>query len=209
MISKLHNAIRRPRIEGDREQQILDTALSVMAEVGYDRLTMDAVAARARASKATLYRRWAGKANLVIDALLSQKQDSLVEHDTGTLRGDLLATFCGHGGLTDTHQIAIFGGIITALARDAEFAQAFRRDFIAPQTDRMTSMFVRARDRGEVRGDIDLDVLVPALPGIVLHRMFLLGDPPTTDLIARVVDQVILPAVTPAATTHHLTKESR
>ena len=63
----------RPRVEGDREQEILDATLDVLADVGYDRLTMDAVAQRARASKATLYRRWNGKARLVVDALLSQK----------------------------------------------------------------------------------------------------------------------------------------
>ena len=47
----------RPRVEGDREREILDAALEVLSEVGYDRLTMDAVAQRAKASKATLYRR--------------------------------------------------------------------------------------------------------------------------------------------------------
>ncbi|MFT4287415.1 TetR/AcrR family transcriptional regulator [Nocardioides sp.] len=206
MISKLHHAIHRPRVEGDREQQILETALKVMAEVGYDRLTMDAVATRARASKATLYRRWAGKANLVIDALLSQKEE-VGDHDTGSLRGDLLATFCGHGGLTDAHQVAILGSVVTAIARDADFAEAFRREFIGPKSEIARVIFERALARGEVRDDIDFDVLIPALPGIVLHRQFLLGDLPTPDLVARVIDQVILPAVTPAAT-DHLTKDS-
>ena len=60
----------RPRVEGDRELEILDATLEVLADVGYDRLTMDAVAARAKASKATLYRRWNDKASLVVDALL-------------------------------------------------------------------------------------------------------------------------------------------
>ena len=206
MISKLHHAIHRPRIEGDREQQILETALQIMAEVGYDRLTMDAVATRARASKATLYRRWAGKANLVIDALLSQKEE-IGDHDTGSLREDLLTTFCGSGGLTDSRQIAILGSVVTAISRDAEFAEAFRREFVGPKLEIARTIFERAHARGEVRGDIDFDILLAALPGIVLHRQFLLGDAPTPDLIARVIDQVILPAVTPAATDHP-TKES-
>jgi hypothetical protein len=58
---------RRPRIEGDREAEILDAAVRVLADVGYDRLTMDMVASEARASKATLYRRWQNKAALVVD----------------------------------------------------------------------------------------------------------------------------------------------
>ena len=65
---------QRPRIEGDREREILEAALEVLADVGYDRLTMDAVATRARASKATLYRRWNTKVGLVIDALLSRRR---------------------------------------------------------------------------------------------------------------------------------------
>lgn len=186
----------RPRVEGDREQEILAAAIAVLVDVGYDRLTMDAVAARAKASKATLYRKWDGKAALVIDALMSEKSPIEVAPDTGSLRGDLLAMFCGHGGLTDRHQTALLGSVVTAIGRDPEFAAAFRERFIAPKVAVGREVYERARERGELRPDIDLDILTAALPGIVLHRGFLLGDPPTPDLIARVVDQVILPAAT-------------
>ena len=184
----------RPRVEGDRELEILGATLDVLAEVGYDRLTMDAVASRARVSKATLYRRWKAKPNLVIDALLSDKEP-VVPADTGNLRDDLLGTFCGMGGLTDPREIAILGSVVTAISRDPDFAEAFRRDFIGPKAAIAQQLFERAIARGEIRADLDLDVIVPALPGIVLHRMFLLGDPPTADLVARVVDHVILPIV--------------
>lgn len=186
----------RPRVEGDREQEILDATLAVLVEVGYDRLTMDAVATQAKASKATLYRKWDGKAALVIDALMSEKTPLAVPADTGSLRGDLLAVFCGDGGLTDKHQTAILGSVITAIGRDAEFAAAFRERFVAPKVAVAREIYDRADTRGEIRDDLDLDLITAALPGIVLHRMFLLGEPATTDLIARVVDQVILPAVT-------------
>ncbi len=183
----------RPRVEGDREQEILDAALDVLAEAGYDRLTMDAVAARAKASKATLYRRWNGKAALVIDALISQKEAPSLP-DTGSLRGDLIGAFCGMGGMTDARQMALLGSVITAISRDAEFAEAFRRDFIGPKAAINTAIFERARARGEIRDDIDLDILGPALPGILLHRLFLLGEFPTEELITAVIDQVIIPA---------------
>ena len=186
----------RPRVEGDREQEILDAAIAVLVDVGYDRLTMDAVATRAKASKATLYRKWEGKAALVIDALMSEKSPVELPEDTGSLRGDLLAMFCGHGGLTDRHQTALLGSVVTAIGRDPEFAAAFRERFIAPKVAVAREVYERANQRGELREDIDLDILTAALPGIVLHRGFLLGDPPTQDLIARVVDQVILPAAT-------------
>jgi AcrR family transcriptional regulator len=189
------DAQTRPRVEGEREQEILDSTIDILAEVGYDRLTMDAVATRAKASKATLYRRWNGKAQLVIDALTSQKEPMSLP-DTGSLRGDLLGAFCGMGGLTDGNQMAILGSVITAIARDAEFAEAFRRDFIGPKKALTSEMYRRAQERGEIRDDVDLDLISAALPGIVLHRAFLLGDPPTEELIAKVVDQLILPAVT-------------
>lgn len=187
-------AATRPRVEGDREQEILAATLDVLAEAGYDRLTMDAVATQARASKATLYRRWNGKVSLVIDALLSQKGPATVP-DTGTLRGDLLEVFCGMGGLTDQKQIAVLASVITAMARDAEFATAFRERFIAPKAAIGLKIYQRAQERGEARADLDLDIVTAALPGIVLHRQFLLGEPADAALITRVIDQIILPCV--------------
>lgn len=184
----------RPRVEGDREQEILDAALDVLADVGYDRLTMDAVAAKARASKSTLYRRWTGKPGLVIDALISGKDDR-EDPDTGTLRGDLLGMFCGVGGLTDHRQRAILASVMTALGLDEEFAEAFRRDFIEPKAARSAAIYERAIARGEARDDVDIDLVTAALPGIVLHRSLLLGEVPDEDLVTRVVDQIILPAV--------------
>lgn len=183
------------RVAGDREQEILDATVEVLAEVGYDRLTMDAVAAEAKASKATLYRRWESKAMLVVDSICSQKSP-MEAADTGTLRGDLMATFCAEGGLNDGPAMAALGSVITAIGRDEEFAAAFRQEFVGPKEAITREIFERARDRGEIRSDADLDVLIPALPGIVLHRLFLLGEPPTNELITRVIDHVILPAAT-------------
>src|SRR5689334_23978067 len=95
-------ARQRPRIEGGREEEILEATVVVLAELGYDRLTMDAVATAAKASKATLYRRWSTKADLVVDAISRAKGCPMPEDvDTGSLRGDLIAMSCGDGGFTD------------------------------------------------------------------------------------------------------------
>lgn len=185
----------RPRVEGERVQEILDATLDVLAEVGYDRLTMDAVAARAKASKATLYRRWSGKASLVINALIADKEPPTVQ-DTGSLRGDLLASYCGMGGMTDERQMAVLGSVITAVSRDPEFAAAWRREFIEPKIAMNDLIFERARARGEIAASVDLDLLGPCLPAIVLHRLFFLGEHPTEESITQIIDQVILPAAT-------------
>jgi AcrR family transcriptional regulator len=190
--------VERPRVEGLREQAILDAALEVLAEVGYDRLTMDAVAARAKASKATLYRRWSGKATLVVEALHHSKG---VEEapDTGSLRGDLLAISCGLGGLADTSVVGSIASIITAIAHDADFGAAFRAHVLEHKMAATRVVWQRARERGELRDDVDVDLLQAALPGIVLHRVFVLGEHPDVDLVTRVVDQIILPAATRGA----------
>jgi AcrR family transcriptional regulator len=188
----------RPRVEGDREQEILDAALDVLGEVGYDRLTMDAVAHRAKASKATLYRRWTSKATLVVDALANEKAMPPIP-DTGDLRTDLLTAFCGMGGLTDHDTTSTFGAVMTALSTDQEFAREFRARVLQPKSQLSRTVFQRARDRGEVRDDIDLDLVAPALASIVLHRIFVMGEQPKPTLIEHVIDQIILPAVRPQA----------
>jgi AcrR family transcriptional regulator len=190
----------RPRVEGPREAEIFTATLEVLADVGYDRLTMDAVAQRARASKATLYRRWNGKVSLVIDALRHhhQQEAPAVPVDTGSLRGDLIESYCGSGGLTDKPEVAAFAAILTAIVRDPEFAAAFRRDVVAPKLAASRAVFERAIERGEIGAGVDIDLLAPALAGIVMHRLILVGEAPTRDVVVSVIDQIILPAATAA-----------
>lgn len=187
-------AASRPRVEGERELEILEATLDVLAEVGYDLLTMDAVAARAKASKATLYRRWRGKPELVVAAVRHHHTTTATVPDTGTLRGDLLAAYCGTGGIDDPQAQAVLAAVVTAMGRDPEFAEVYRRDFIGPKVAASRTIYERARERGEVHADVDLTILAPSLAGIVLHRAFLLGEPVTPDLVGRVLDEVILPA---------------
>ena len=183
----------RPRVEGERELEIFDATLAILAEVGYDLLTMDAVAGRAKASKATLYRRWNSKPELVVGAIMS-RQGEVVVPDTGSLRGDLLAAYCGSGGLSDPLAQSVLAAVVTAMGRDPEFAEVYRRDFIGPKVASSCAIYERARARGEVHPDADLSVLAPSLAGILLHRVFLLGDSVTPELVGRILDHVILPA---------------
>jgi AcrR family transcriptional regulator len=180
-------------VEGEREMEIFEATLQVLDEVGYDLLTMDSVATHAKASKATLYRRWKGKPELVVAAIMAHKGESVVP-DTGTLRGDLLEAYCGSGGLNDPHAQSVLSAVVTAMGRDPEFAEVYRRDFIGPKVESSRAIYERARERGEVHPDADLAFLAPALAGIVLHRAFLLGDTVTPELVGRVLDEVILPA---------------
>ena len=187
----------RPRVEGERESEILDAALVLLCRVGYDRLTMDAVAAEAKASKATLYRRWSSKPSLVVDAILRSKEAlQAPEVDTGSLREDLVQMACGHGGLTDTRSAEVMAGLVTALHHDPDFAVEFRTRVLGPKLEIGRRVFERARARGEITADLDLDLLSSALAGIILHRSFVLGLPADEKTVAQVVDEIILPAAT-------------
>lgn len=185
----------RPRVEGDREAEILDATLSLLATTGYDRLTMDAVASAAKASKATLYRRWNTKAELVIDAVVRAKgAPQVVADDTGSLRGDLLATACDSGGLNDSSTVAVLAGIITALHHDQEFSDLFHQRLVEPGTALTRTIFERARERGEIDADVDIDLLTPVLASIILHRSFVLRLPTDDATVEQIIDQIIIPA---------------
>ncbi len=185
----------RPRVEGDREREILEATLAVLSEVGYDRLTMDAVAKRAKASKATLYRRWEAKVSLVIDALLLTKPAPATP-DTGSFRDDLVAAYCGPEGMIQPQALAIFSSVLTAIQRDPEFASEFRTKVIGPKVAVSFEIYERAKARGEIRADLPIDLFAPALAGVCLHRAFMLGEIPDQDLVTRIVDELIVPAAT-------------
>jgi AcrR family transcriptional regulator len=200
----------RPRVEGDREDEILDATLALLIEVGYDRLTMDAVARSSRASKATLYRRWADKPSLVVDAMVRAKQAPNIEtHDTGSLRGDLVSTFCGTHGMNHGGATGVLGSVITALSSDPEFARRFREAFIAPKIEVSRAIYQRAIDRGEIPAEVDIEIIAPALAGILLHRSFVLGAVPDDETVQRVIDHVILPAVGHPDAPIHRSDENR
>ena len=186
---------QRPRVEGGREDEILDATVAVVAELGYDRLTMDAVATAAKASKATLYRRWTTKAELVVDAISRAKGCPMPEEvDTGSLRGDLISMSCGDGGFTDEMPMSVIAGLITALHRDADLQKAFRERFLAPRLELTRKVFERAVERGEIGAEVDVELLSTTLPAIIVHHAYVLGVEPTDELILRVIDSVILPA---------------
>ncbi len=199
----------RPRVAGEREDEILDATFTELLQVGYDRLTFDSVARAARASKATLYRRWESKSSLVVDAILRHKGATHAEvPDQGSLRADLLALVAPKAGKPvgpgqgETRAVA---AVFTALLTDPEFAEEFRHRFVDPRRRAGEVIIARARERGEITRDVDGGLLTASLAGIVLHRSFVLGEPVDRTVLEHIVDQIILPAAgcEPAARAPH------
>src|SRR5215470_9092845 len=143
-------------MDGSRDVVLREAALALLAEVGYDRLTMDAVAARARAGKTTIYRRWPGKAELVVDALNSLKGAPDIP-DTGSLRQDLRALAESITSAESQFGAQVTIGMVNALAHDGELRRVFGEKFIAPRTAGYRTVFERAVARGEMPGGHDLD----------------------------------------------------
>ena len=182
-------------LDTSRDVAIREAALNLLSEIGYDRLTMDAVAARAHASKATIYRRWQGKAALVVDALNCSK-GSMLEPDTGSLEGDLASLSHASCSQENRFNAQIMLGLITALAHDAELRDVVRERMIEPRTKVIRAIFERAVQRGEISTERNLDLLVALLPALMIQQVLITGELPDTDFSTRVMNDVILPLAT-------------
>ncbi|OKI85037.1 TetR/AcrR family transcriptional regulator [Streptomyces sp. CB02414] len=187
---------RRSRITPEREAELYEAVLDLLREVGYDALTMDAVAARTRSSKATLYRQWGGKPELVVKAIRHSKPGEIGDVDTGSLRGDLHALLAREDDCTMAQNSALMRGVAMALHQNPDLRQAFRDQLIEPEMAELRRLLQRAVDRGEIRPDCPaLDFLVPMLVGGFATRTLLDDQPPTRAFLTSYIDAVILPAL--------------
>ncbi|MZD09974.1 TetR family transcriptional regulator [Streptomyces sp. SID5785] len=186
---------RRSRITPEREAELYKAVLDLLREVGYDALTMDAVATRTRASKATLYRQWGGKAELVVKALRQQKPH-FDEIDTGTLRGDLHAMALREDDCHMEQNSALMRGLMVAVHANPDLLEAFREWIVEPELSGLDRMLRRAVDRGEIRPDNPaLAYVIHMLIGAFATRTLIDELPPTQAYLASYIDAVVLPAL--------------
>jgi AcrR family transcriptional regulator len=181
-------------LDATRDDALRSAALQLLAEIGYDRLTVDKVATLAGAGKATIYRRWSGKAEMVVDALMCEKAN-LPTPNTGTLRGDL-ATLANHATTKDRpldSQVMI--GLVSALPHDVELREVFRERLVEPHVATLSAIFERAVERGEIPPVENLDTVVSIFPALVLHRLLIHGTVPDQQFIESIIEGVILPLV--------------
>ncbi|NUT52068.1 MAG: TetR/AcrR family transcriptional regulator [Saccharothrix sp.] len=184
----------RPR-DASRDDALRQAALEVMAEVGYRALTMDAVAARARAGKATIYRRWESKLDLVIDTCAQLAAQNLAEPDTGSLAGDLHEFLSAFAAFLSGPIGKAAQALVGELPHEPELAAAFRETFLIAQRDVLHRILDRAAERGELRDDAPRGMAVELAGAALIYRLMLTGDPLDLPFVDRVVDQVLLPLV--------------
>jgi AcrR family transcriptional regulator len=176
-----------------RDVAICDATLALLLEVGYDRMSMDAIAAQAHASKATIYRRWPGKQELVLDAVRARGVGLTVAEDTGSLRGDLVATYRSavHGSAADDADL--IAGVLRAMRTAPELADCVRSQVIESKCDVSRIIVARAVARSELPAETDPLILHEVASALWFHRVLVVGGPVDDAFIAHVVDDVLMP----------------
>lgn len=189
---------RRSRITPEREAELYEAVLELLREVGYDALTMDAVAARTRSSKATLYRQWGGKAELVAKAVRYNKPGGfrLEDIDTGSLKGDLHALTLMSDDCQMEQNSALMRGLAMAVHGNPDLLRAFRDHLIEPEMAEFRRVLQRAIDRGEVRPDNPaIEFVMHMMLGGFAARSLIDELPPTQAFLLSYIDAVVLPAL--------------
>jgi AcrR family transcriptional regulator len=192
--SRIATRAGRPRSEA-AHQAILVAAVALVREVGYDAATMDGIAARAGVGKATVYRRWSTKEELVAEAVAGIVR-SLPAPDTGTTRGDVLALMRRALAMyADPATGLLLSGLVAAMARSAPIARAVRGGLVATWRDALTEILARGVGRGDLRAelaaDAEAEIALDLLFGPLFHRYLLTGTP-LDDRFARGVVEVAL-----------------
>ena len=188
-------AVRRTRLSADREAEILTATLALLEEVGYQGLTMPAVAGRARCSTATIYRQWQGKSGLVIAALKSHRAGPPPGPDTGSLRGDLIAMISDIPNIAES-ELALMAALAHASLRDESLADAMRVDLSGPARSPLDHAIDRAVERGEIRPTADVRRYAHhVLLSISMARHLIEGKRPDLEYLVGFVDTVLLPVL--------------
>jgi AcrR family transcriptional regulator len=156
---------------------------------------VDAVASTARASKATVYRRWPSKAELVLAAFIDGIRQFAVPPDTGTLRGDLLRV--GEMVYRQARQHAsTIRAVLVEVSRHPALNDALQHQFIDQRRALVQHVLQQAVDRGEIASAAITDELWDLLPGYLIFRSVIPGRPPTRRTVQLLVDDVIIPGLT-------------
>ena len=178
-----------------RETELLAVTLGLLQQEGYDGLTVDAVAAAARASKATVYRRWPTKAELVLAAFIEGVRQVAVAPETGTLRGDLLQM-----GETICEQVrahaSTMRAVLVEVSRNPALNDVMQHQFLDQRKALFEHVLGQAVERGEIDAADITDDLWDLMPGYLIFRSIWSGRTPTRRTVQALVDDVMIPSLT-------------
>lgn len=177
----------RPR-SPEVHRAILDSTLALLAELGFERMSIEAIAAHAGVGKTTIYRRWKTKEELVADALSSVKTTPAVP-DSGDLRTDVTILADAFAtAVRDPLGRRVITLIIDTLTNNPALAERYWERFGALKNDALRAVLTRARERGQLHPDANLDVILDLLSGYVLYQLLV---KPPSQAFQTGIDQVL------------------
>jgi AcrR family transcriptional regulator len=163
-------SLGRPR-SIQSHQAMLQATLELLAGVGFDAMSIDAIAARAGVGKTTIYRRYASKAELVADAIESVREEIVIP-DTGNLQGDIDALIQNAAQITlsplGRQTVAM---IISSASSNAQFAQIYWTKYLQPRRKTFAIVLERAKARSEISTDLDSDLVFDTMSAIMLYAL--------------------------------------
>lgn len=177
----------RPR-DPQTDRRIIEAAADLLRQHGFERMTVDDVAARAGVGKATVYRRWPSKDDLAVAAMERLYSVEFPAPDTGSIRTDLAESYRAVLAFVGTPQGAAYLKMsIAESVRDERIAALYRKATERAEEE-ARQMYLRGIDRGEVRPDVDLDCCVQWLGGVIAVRAITGRALPTVDDVPRLVE---------------------
>ena len=184
----------RPR-DPSRDGVIRAAILRLLADVGYGALTMDAVASEAGVGKATIYRRWRTKQDLVVDTISDLNRAEASPPDTGSLEGDLRQMLRSLVGVINGPTGAATLSLLSTVPHQPALAEAFRNGPLAVWRQAFEEIWARAEQRGEVRPGVAGSVAAETTSALLVQRWLLTGMPVDEAYADEVLDTVVLPLI--------------
>lgn len=191
------NKVGRKR-DDSLDEAFLEAAINILAEVGFDTMTMDMVAASAKASKATVYRRWASKPELVRDALIFMSKGSIELDkipDTGTLKNDLLALLKPHSIEFSERKLRVLAKLGSFFTEHQDIANDALKGIFEPWTNVNKQLMKRAQERGEISKNADIDLACEVLVGMTSYRSQIAKKISDKTYFAKLIDNILMPAL--------------
>ncbi len=178
----------------ERESELLSVTLQLLQQHGYEGLTVDEVAATARASKATVYRRWPTKAELVLAAFIEGVSADAEPPDTGSLREDLIRIGDAVCAQSKEHA-GTMRAVLGEVSRNPALNDAMQRQLVDQRRAMMRTVLKQAVDRGELDAEEANRELWDLLPGYLIFRSVIQDRPATRRTVRALVDDMIMPSV--------------
>ncbi|MEU4116721.1 TetR-like C-terminal domain-containing protein [Kitasatospora sp. NPDC028055] len=181
-----------PVLQDSVTEAIAEAFFEELAAVGYARLSLEAVAKRAGAGKAAIYRRWASKLEMTVDLVSAFAVADSGPADTGTLRGDVLAFVTEVAdALNQRLPARIIPDLLAEAGRTPELAEALLTNVRDARRSRAAQLLERAVARGELPADVDREIALDLLAGPLYWRLAVVHTPTAPDYLDRLTDKLL------------------